>query len=899
MSRPSKDPTVLKIVHARELQEKTYVYHAHDFREVLTVIGSKEDGLTEAQAETRRATYGQNQFTPKPRRTLRDRVWGQIMSPLAIVLIAAFFVTLALGEYIDASVIFIALTLALLVGIIQEGKASRAFDILAASQTRLTTVIRDGKKQQLPIEALVPGDVVILQSGSYVPADLRITYSKQLTTNESALTGEWAPVKKQTAAVPVGAPLAERASMAWMGTYVTGGYGRGVVVATGDDTQMGVLARSLSEVEEVATPLQVEMRKISNVMLGVIIAIIVVIFVVGVLEAHTINQMLLMAIAIAVASIPEGLPAAVTIVLAISMESLLKRGGLVRNLLAAETLGATTYVLTDKTGTLTEARMQVSGVVVEAGSYISRDAFAEQPVVRQLLDISLAATDAYTDAQTDTGEERGESVEVAILDAAKEVAIDETENALRVDRIDYLPFSSEQRYAAGLVEVGDTHQLCVNGAPHFILKRATQIQMGETVAPLTETVRAEIATKIAAQSNVGKRLIAVATKYVDYDDMPETEPDFLDELTFLGLVILDDPIRSDVAEAIAGVQSAGARVVLVTGDNPQTALSIAVTVGIAAPGDPVLTGADLEHLSDDELVIALRDISVFARVLPQQKMRLVTTLQKEGEIVAMTGDGVNDAAALRRAHIGVAIGSGTEVAKEASDLVLVQDTFATIYAAIEEGRRIIGNVRKVVGYLLSTSLTELVLILLALIVSAPIPILPAQILWANIIEEGFMGIAFAFEKSEPRAMRRRPHDIHEEGILSSNLLWFITFVVTILSMITGGLYFILLYLQLPLEVVRSVMFVAISIDSLFIAVSFRSLHVPLWRIPLFENRFFLGSFLVSAAALVAGLTVPPLAYLLSYQPLPVHLLVLPIVASFLALVVVELGKALFIGGEEA
>lgn len=630
-------------------------------------------------------------------------------------------------------------------------------------------------------------------------------------------------------------------------------------------------------------------------MLYIIGALVLFIFIVGLVQGQTLQDMLLMSIAIAVASVPEGLPAAVTIILAVGMETLLTRGGLVRNLLAAETLGSTTYVLTDKTGTLTQAVMSVTDVLVEEGELVAAEDFAEFDHVQRLLDVSLTAADAYTEEKDGASIVHGDSVEIAVLEAAASISISEFENSLRSQRIDYLSFTSEQRFAAGLSELSDEScLLCVNGAPELILKQSRNIlREGGREEILHDEARMHIGQAIKKFTLEGKRLIAVGYKNVAYDDIPETEDTLLDGLVLAGVLVIDDPVRKGVSKAIEGVQSAGARVVLVTGDNPQTALSIAKEVGIAEEDGIALTGNDLTELSDEELLIALQDVSVFARVLPKQKMRIASVLQQKGEIVAMTGDGINDAPALRRANIGVAIGSGTEVAKEASDLVLVKDSFETIYAAIEEGRRIIANLRKIVGYLLSTSLTEVVLIATALLIGAPVPILPAQILWANVIEEGLMSVAFAFEKGEKDAMKRKPQDIHEEGLLSAQMIWFTAFVVTILGAITVLLYFYVRSLDLPIEIVRSVMFLAIAVDSLFISFAFRSLTVPLWRIPLHTNKFFIGSFVLSAGLFAIVLTVPFFQYMLSYTPLPLHLISLAIASSVASLLTIELGKLLF------
>lgn len=896
MSSSSKDP-LLQIVHHKEVQEKTYAYHAHDYREVITVLGSTENGLIMSEVRRRQKEQAPNVFTQQKEETFFDRLGKQFKSPLVLVLVLAFGLTSALGEYVDASVIALALAIAVAVGVLQEGKASRAFSKLAKSQVKVATVLRNGKKHEIQASELVLGDVVILKAGVQVPADMRLIHAKQLSINEAALTGEWMAVSKGVDPVAVGTPFADQASMAWMGTFVSQGYAMGVVVAIGDQTAVGKLAQGVRDVIEVDTPLQAEMKKLSNVMLYIIGGLVLFIFIVGLLHSQSLHDMLLMAIAISVASIPEGLPAAVTIILAVGMEALLKRGGLVRNLLAAETLGSTTYVLTDKTGTLTEAKMSVVSVLIEDGVLVDQADFGEVDTVRKLLDVSLAAVDAYTDESTHKREVRGEDVEKAILISSSEIGIDEAKGSLRSDRIDYLSFTSENRFAAGLADVEDGFLLCVNGAPGLLLKKASSVlrESGEEV--LYDEAKMHLTKVISQYTKQGKRLVAVAYKKVAYDDIPEDEKTLLTDIVLAGILVVDDPVRKGISAAIEKVQSAGARVILVTGDNPETALSIARQVGITDAEGVALTGSGLVDLSDDDLIVALETVSVFARVLPKQKLRIAEVLQQKGEIVAMTGDGINDAPALRRANIGIAIGSGTEVAKEASDLVLLENSFATIGAAIEEGRRIISNLRKIVGYLVSTSLTEVALIGTALVLGAAVPILPAQILWANMIEEGLMSVAFAFEKGDKGAMKRKPRDIHEEGLLSKDMLWFMAFVITVLSMITVSLYLYLTHLAIGIDQLRSVMFLAVSLDSLFISFAFRSLTVPIWKIPLHTNIFFVGSFLLSVVMLGVVMVVPFFQFVLSYTPLTSDLLILPLIAGIGSLIVIELGKFLFFSSE--
>ena len=847
------------------------VWHADAAEDVLRALNTRREGLTKQEVHTHRRTFGRNEFTQTPEPNIFKRIITQLRSPLAFVLVAAFVVTIALAEYIDAAVIFFALFIAVVVGILQEGKASRAFKKLADSQVQMATVIRDGEKHEINAADVVVGDIVEIQSGQQVPADIRLFEVKKLEVNEAAFTGEWVPVRKHVEPVPIGAALSERENMLWMGTYAVEGYGRGVVVAVGDETEVGELAQNLHAKDE-ATPLQEEMRRISRIMLYIITALVLCIFVMGVFLDHSLTEMLLMSIAIAVASIPEGLPAAVTIVLAVGMETLLKRGGLVRNLLAAETLGSTTFVLTDKTGTLTMARMAMTGVIHNDATNFSPQSWGERASIRQMFETALCASDAYADA---TGEKvvlRGDPIERAILEAAEEIGIHAEKDSWRAARTDFLAFTSENRFAAGLVPHEAGNRLCVNGAPEHLLALATHVYEDGKATPMTPADRYAYEAAISAQTKEGKRLIAVAYKDVTYASIPEDElvPESLIErdLVFMGIFIFNDPVRKRVGAAIAGVQDAGATVLLVTGDNRETALSVAKTVGIAGPHETAFTGADIAELSDDELYDAFREIHVFARILPKQKMRIAQVLQSRGEIVAMTGDGINDAPALRRANIGIAVGSGTEVAKEAADLILIDDSFEIIYSAIEEGRRIVSNLRKIVGYLLSTSLSEVLLIGAALATGSALPLVPAQILWSNLIEEGLMSFAFAFEKGEKDSMKRMPQDVYEGGILSSMMFRFLTFTIVVQGTLLLSVYFYLRSLDVPLEELRSVMFMLISVDSLFMAFAFRSLTTPIWQISFWSNRFFLIAVAVNVALLGLVVTVPFLQYLLSFQPLP-------------------------------
>lgn len=876
-------------------------WHATPAEKVLKRFHTTPDGLSEADISDYQKKYGKNFFKEKKQKTIFHSLVEQFKSSIALVLLGAFVVTLALQEFVDATVILIALMIAVVLGVVQEGRASRAFKKLSESQTHSATVVRDGKKRVVSSEELVPGDIIELESGAQVPADLRLFEAKKLTVNEASLTGEWLPVKKDIAPVPIGAAFSDKENMAWMGTLVVDGYARGVVVATGVKTAIGEIAEDVQHVEEGQTPLQKETAYISRIMLVIILFLVTLIFVLGLVRGQGFEEMFLTAVAVAVASVPEGLPAAVTIILAIAMESLLRKGGLVRNLLAAETLGSTSIILTDKTGTLTQARMAIVNVISSEKMYVrhEKDGWGGDQFVSDIFNTSLCATEAFIERKEGGDESsfvvRGEPMEKAIVEEMYYAGISTEGENMRTRRIDYLAFNSDNRFAAGITKEGGKMCVCMNGAPELLLEEATHVHTSKGVKEMTQKVRDHFNEMIEERTSHGERLIAVAYKETKNESLLDTETpeEIVHKNIFMGLLVFHDPIREDVPRAIKEIQKAGVRVVLVTGDNARTALSVAQSVGIAREGDQTFEGKHIEKMDDSALLRSLQNVPVFARVLPRQKMRIAEVLQNAGEIVAMSGDGVNDAPALRKAHIGIAVGSGTEVAKESSDLILVSDSFSIMRDAIEEGRRVFSNLRKIIGYLFATSLSEVALIGTALAASAPVPILPAQILWANVIEEGLMSVAFAFEKGERKIMLQKPQDMRNHGLLSREMLMFTGIAAFSMSTLLLILYFYLRSLNISVEELRSVMFLAVSIDSLFIAFSFRSLTEPVWNVPLKNNIFFIIAFFISFGLLLLVLTIPFFQFLLSYTPLPALDIFLVALFGFTTLITIEVLKWFF------
>jgi Ca2+-transporting ATPase len=867
--------------------------------EVRRVLAANiEVGLTHEHVRDRQKLYGPNQLEESDRDTVFDKVLRQFKSPLVFVLLIAGLVTLLLQHFVDAIVIGIALLINLVVGTLQEERASKAFEKLNESQDQRAIVVREGKKANIPVAEVVPGDLIILEAGYYVPADARIFEEKELSINEASLTGEWLPVNKDVETFDHDVPLAEQRNMAWMGTLIESGMGKAIVVATGQKTQIGAIANELASIEEQLTPLQKNIRSVARFLTYVIAFAIGIIFVLGITRGEPVGDMLLIAIAVAVATIPSGLPAAVTVVLAIGMEAILKKGGLVRNLLAAETLGATTVILTDKTGTLTEAKMKLGGLYTWQS--ISKQALYYTEDDHFLLENAVRASDAFVEEQEDAPSKltvHGRAIEKAVVIAGLEYGLSQEELSKTHPRTDYLQFESSRRYCVALIDMPrrKTRRAIFTGAPETLLACATHLYKDGKRAPLNDRDRAALAEVQLAKSSEGVRLIGAAFKEVDWEEIPDEHdpenPPLIEKTTFIGFLGFEDPLREDVPEAIQRVKGAGADVIMITGDNPETAGAIARKVGIIIEGDElVVRGDELEQYSDDELYEKLQEIRVIARALPVHKLRIARVLKGKGEVVAMTGDGVNDAPALRAANIGLAVGSGTEVAKESSDMVLINNSFAIIVSAIEEGRRIIDNLKKIIAYLLSTSFSEIIIIGSSLVAGVPLPLLPSQILWANIVEEGLMSFSFAFEGADPNAMKRDPRSAAAKNIMTQDLQKLIFIVSAVTGVLLVALYFWLLSIELPIEEIRTIIFVALSLDAIFFTFSLKSFDVPVWKINLWNNRYLLFALGSAILTLVIALVFPPLQKLLSLTSLTGAEILLLLGLGLINLFTIEIAK---------
>lgn len=863
-----------------------------------------EQGLSNEEVLRRQKKYGKNVFRKEKKISSFSLLFRQIKSPLVLALLIAGSVAVFLHHFLDSIVIFLALLINSIIGFLQEKRAGKAFEALLASREKYASVMRGGKRFLVSADTLVPGDIVFLEHGSYVPADARLIEHKELMVNEATLTGEWIDVEKNAEGLQEGKISVEQPNMVWMGTLISSGHGRTVVVETGERTELGKIAKSLSGNLEIVTPFQRSVAELVKFLTIVVFVAVAVIFLLGAFRGEPLPEMLLVAIAIAVAVMPEGLPIAVTVVLAIGMEAVLKKGGLVKELSAAETLGSTTVILTDKTGTLTEAKMRLEEIIVAetfaAEAPRAKIAFIEamHRDGQDILDMAILTSDAYVEGGEEENDDkepvvRGRPIERAVLLAGLSSGVKQETLLLEFPRIDFLPFESKNRFSASLHTRKDhkKRRLIFFGSPELLLNQAKFVHSFGKSAALHEDVRKKFIAMQKEKASLGMRLVGVAYKDTDIDDISENMgKECPDDVVFGGLIILHDPVRHDAAASIQKAKDAGARVIMATGDYAGTAEGVARAVGIASEGEEAVVGTEIEKMTDEELGTILMEHSVFARVLPHQKQRIARILQERGEIVAMTGDGVNDAPALRRADIGIALGSGTEVAKEASDIILLNDDFSVIVSAIEEGRRVLSNLKKIVIYLLSTSWSEVFVVGVALLFGMPLPLLPAQILWANIVGEGFMNFAFAFEPPEKGIMGRDPRETSMKHIITPKIRSFLFVIGGVTGMSLVGLYGASLFIGLPIEKIRTIVFVALSLYSILFAFSLKDFHAPIWKMDFLSNKYLLGAFFASLAILCSALFFPPFETLLSLTALSWNEIGLIVAIGLANLTAIEITK---------
>ena len=845
-------------------------WHQLPADEALAMQQTSPAGLSPEEAARRLAEHGPNRLTPPKKRGPLLRFLLQFHNVLIYVLLAAAVVTALLAHWVDTSVIIGVVVINAIIGFIQEGKAEQAMEAIRRMLSPEATVLRGGKRIVVAAETLVPGDIVLLQSGDKVPADLRLLNVKNLRIEEAALTGESTAVEKNPAAVDARAVLGDRYCMAYSSTLVVYGQGSGVVVATADATEIGRISAMLEEVQTLTTPLLRQMETFGRWLTFAIIALAALTFLFGwLVHSFGLGDMFLAAVSMAVAAIPEGLPAVLTITLALGVQRMAKRNAIVRRLPAVESLGSVTTICTDKTGTLTRNEMTVQRVVtaaqmfeVNGAGYAPHGGFAiagrEASIADHLetLDLfraGLLCNDAVLNESEGQWQIAGDPTEGALIPLAMKAGLDAQFEHGALPRTDHIPFESEHRFMATLHHDHSGHAfIFVKGAVEQVLAMCNQ-QRG-----LGEDIPLDLPYwhgKMAEVGALGQRVLALAMKAVDDGQRELTFDDMEGGYTLLGMVGISDPPRIEAIAAVRDCHAAGIRVKMITGDHADTACAIAVQLGIG--NGHALTGGEIDALDDEALRRAVQDVDVFARASPEHKLRLVTALQANGEIVAMTGDGVNDAPALKRADIGVAMGmKGTEVAKEAAEMVLADDNFATIAHAVQEGRTVYDNIKKAIVFIMPTNGGEAGIVLIAVLFGMALPLTPVQILWVNMVTAVTLALALSFENPEPDVMRRKPRAANEP-ILSGFMIWRISFVSALLALGTIALFLWGIARGDSLETARTVAVNALVMGEIAYLFNCRYLLAPVrnWQ-DFTGNRYVL----LSIAVLVfiqAGFTYLP------------------------------------------
>ena len=856
--------------------------------DVLTELKTSKNGLTEKEAAARLLVYGPNEIKSEKKISPIRIFLEQFHSFVIYILIAALAISIFLGETVDAIVIGIIVVLNAIFGFIQEYRAEKSIEALKKLSSLKATVIRDNHEKDIDAKLLVPGDILKLDTGDKIPADSRLIEAVELQTQEASLTGESSPVKKELKVLAPKTQLADRINMVFSGTIISSGKGKAVVTHTGMRSQIGRIAKLIEEAGADETPLQKKLDQLGK-WLGIITIIIAsIVFLGGVLKGGSLLEFFIVAVSLAVAAIPEGLPAVVTISLAIGVQRMVKRNALIRKLPSVETLGSTTVICTDKTGTLTKNEMTVKKIYannkiidVTGSGYDKEGAFLhENKKINPLeIDILLRIGALNNDANFDGKDVIGDPTEAALIVSAAKAGIAKEAIQNKYPRKDELPFTSERKIMTTMHSIEGEEFAYAKGAPEVILNLCTSIYENGRIKKLSEQKKAEILGINAQFANSALRVLGFAYKTLMNKDRAEKN------LIFVGLQGMMDPPREEVKEAIRKCARAGIKVVMITGDNQITAKAVAQEIGISGKS---ITGSELEKLTESDLENYVEDIAIYARVNPEHKNKIVAALRKKGHIVAMTGDGVNDAPALKKADIGISMGiMGTDVAKEASDMILTDDNFASIVNAIEEGRGIYDNIKKFVEYLLSSNLGEVLTIFTAIMIGLPLPLIAIMILWINLVTDGLPALALSVDPAEPNIMERKPRKNHDKIV--SNAIIVRMLLVGIVMMVGTLAIFTLSNPDENLAYAQTMAFSTLMFFQMFNVLNCRSEFSSLFKIGVFSNMRLWGAIIVSL--LLQALVInTPLSRFFSTVPLSMMDWLTAILVASSVFIIVEIYK---------
>ncbi|AZR75366.1 MULTISPECIES: cation-translocating P-type ATPase [Bacillus cereus group] len=865
---------------------------------------NEQHGLTDEIVSERLKQYGSNELATKQKRTLWQRIFAQINDVLVYVLIIAALISAFVGEWADASIIALVVVLNAVIGVVQESKAEQALEALKKMATPKAIVKRNGELKEIPSEHVVPGDIVMLDAGRYIPCDLRLIETANLKVEESALTGESVPVDKDAIYHPSmqrdeQVPLGDQKNMAFMSTLVTYGRGVGVAVETGMNSQIGKIATLLHEADDDMTPLQKSLAQVGKYLGFVAVAICIVMFLIGFLQGRDTLEMFMTAISLAVAAIPEGLPAIVSIVLAIGVQRMIKQNVIIRKLPAVEALGSVTIICSDKTGTLTQNKMTVTHFYSDNTYDRLESLNVNNDAQRLLLENMVLCNDASYNNESQTGD----PTEIALLVAGTTFNMQKDHLEKIHERVNELPFDSDRKMMSTVHTYDESYYSMTKGAIDKLLPRCTHIFKNGKIEILTDSDKNQILKAAGAMSQEALRVLSFAFKQYDSNDVDINHLE--KSLIFIGLVGMIDPPRTEVKDSIKECKKAGIRTVMITGDHKDTAFAIAKELGIAEEISEIMIGTELDNISDTELASKINHLNVFARVSPEHKVKIVKALRAKGNIVSMTGDGVNDAPSLKQADVGVAMGiTGTDVAKGAADVVLTDDNFSSIVKAVEEGRNIYRNIKKSILFLLSCNFGEIIALFLAILLGWATPLRPIHILWVNLITDTLPALSLGVDPEDPDVMKEKPR--HAKESLFSGSVPFLIFngviigLLTLIAFIAGAKFYTgdtNLFPLFPERIdddallhAQTMAFVVLSFSQLVHSFNLRSRTKSIFSIGIFTNKYLVFSLLIGVLMQVCIISIPPLANIFGVHALTMRDWGFVLLLSIIPLIVNEIIK---------
>ncbi|NUH89859.1 cation-translocating P-type ATPase [Bacillus thuringiensis] len=865
---------------------------------------NEQHGLTDAIVSERLKQYGSNELATKQKRTLWQRIFAQINDVLVYVLIIAALISAFVGEWADASIIALVVVLNAVIGVVQESKAEQALEALKKMATPKAIVKRNGELKEIPSEHVVPGDIVMLDAGRYIPCDLRLIETANLKVEESALTGESVPVDKDAIYHPSmqrdeQVPLGDQKNMAFMSTLVTYGRGVGVAVETGMNSQIGKIATLLHEADDDMTPLQKSLAQVGKYLGFVAVAICIVMFLIGFLQGRDTLEMFMTAISLAVAAIPEGLPAIVSIVLAIGVQRMIKQNVIIRKLPAVEALGSVTIICSDKTGTLTQNKMTVTHFYSDNTYDRLESLNVNNDAQRLLLENMVLCNDASYNNESQTGD----PTEIALLVAGTTFNMQKDHLEKIHERVNEVPFDSDRKMMSTVHTYDESYYSMTKGAIDKLLPRCTHIFKNGKIEILTDSDKNQILEAAGAMSQEALRVLSFAFKQYDSNDVDINHLE--KNLIFIGLAGMIDPPRTEVKDSIKECKKAGIRTVMITGDHKDTAFAIAKELGIAEEISEIMIGTELDNISDTELASKINHLNVFARVSPEHKVKIVKALRAKGNIVSMTGDGVNDAPSLKQADVGVAMGiTGTDVAKGAADVVLTDDNFSSIVKAVEEGRNIYRNIKKSILFLLSCNFGEIIALFLAILLGWATPLRPIHILWVNLITDTLPALSLGVDPEDPDVMKEKPR--HAKESLFSGSVPFLIFngviigLLTLIAFIAGAKFYTgdtNLFPLFPERIdddallhAQTMAFVVLSFSQLVHSFNLRSRTKSIFSIGIFTNKYLVFSLLIGVLMQVCIISIPPLANIFGVHALTMRDWGFVLLLSIIPLIVNEIIK---------